>query len=68
VVLFCALVFFYVGFEYMNGKYKISQGYYVELELTLRDLIYLYVFGIVECLFEMYRKLSSFDQTDELKY
>lgn len=31
-------------------------------------MIYLYVFGIVELFFEYYRRLSYFDQTEELKY
>ena len=68
VVLFCALVYFYIGYEYMNGKYKISGGFYVSLETQLKDLTYLYVFGNVELFFEMYRRLGDFDQTNELRY
>jgi hypothetical protein len=68
LVLACGLVYFYVGFEYMNGKYKITKGHYIAMEEKLRDLVYLYVFGVLECMFEMYRRLSKFDQTDELKY
>lgn len=29
VLLFSGLILFYVGFEYMNGKYKISSGYLI---------------------------------------
>ncbi len=50
-VMFCGLIFFYVGFEYMNGKYKISQGFLTEFENTLKELTYLYVFGNVELFF-----------------
>ena len=51
LVLFAGLVNFYVGYEYMNGKYKISKGFFVALETQLRDLTYLYVFGNVELFF-----------------
>lgn len=67
-VLFAGLVNFYVGYEYMNGKYKISKGFFVSKELQLRDLTYLYVFGNVELFFEMFRRLGDFDQTNDLKY
>ena len=36
--------------------------------MKLKDLVTLYVFGIVELFFEFYKKLSQFDQTDDLKY
>ena len=47
LVLFAGLINFYVGYEYMNGKYKISKGFFISLETQLRDLTYLYVFGNV---------------------
>lgn len=68
IVVFAGLVNFYVGFEYMNGKYKVTKGYYIALEAQLKDLTYLYVFGNMELFFEMFRRLSDFDQTNELKY
>jgi hypothetical protein len=70
VVLTCGIISFLIGFEYMMGKYKIFQGYYlfVSLEVKLRELSYLFVFGAVELFFEMFRKLSEFDQTFDLKY
>jgi hypothetical protein len=52
----------------MNGAYKISQGYYTELESLLKNLTYLFVFGMLEFFFELYRKLSQFDQTDQLRF
>lgn len=52
----------------MRGGYKITQGLLVKLEGRFRDMIYLYVFGIVELFFEYYRRLSYFDQTEDLKY
>lgn len=67
-VLFAGLVNFYVGFEYMNGKYKVTKGFYISLETQLKDLTYLYVFGNVELFFEMFRRLSDFDQTNEIKF
>ena len=67
-VLSCGLVFFYVGFTFMNGGYKITSGYLVTVEGRFRDMVYLYVFGVVEFCFECYRRLSDFDQTDQLKY
>ena len=62
------LIAFYIGFEYMNGAYKISEGYFVEMETTLKDLSLLFVFGIVELMFELFKKVSQFDQTDSLKF
>ena len=46
-VLICGLIFFFIGFEYMNGKYKFTKGFLVDKETTLKDLTYLYVFGNV---------------------
>ena len=68
VVMLCGLVFFYVGFRYMMGAYKVTGGYFKEFETTLKNMVYLYVFGLVELFFGFYRKLSEFDQTKELKY
>ena len=62
------LAFFYVGFVYLRGGYKITKGFFLSLEIKLKDLMTLYVFGAVELFFEFYRKLSQFDQTDNLKY
>ena len=64
----CGLIFFYVGFTYMNGGYKITDGYLMEAEGRFRDMTYLYVFGVVEVCFEFYKRLSYFDQTEDLKY
>lgn len=68
VLIFSGLIFFYVGYEYMMGRYKITSGYLVEVESRFKDMIYLYVFGIVELFFEYFRRLSYFDQTEDLKY
>ena len=51
----------------MNGKYKITKGFFISIETQLKDLTYLYVFGNVELFFEMFRRLGDFDQTNELK-
>ena len=67
-VLVSGLIFFYIGFVYLKGGYKITKGYLISLEIQLKDLSTLYVFGLVELFFEFYRKLSQFDQTDDLKY
>ena len=67
-VMACGLTFFYVGFSYMNGGYKITSGFIVQIEWKFRDLVYLFVFGVEELYFEFYRRLSYFDQTEELKY
>lgn len=67
-VMSCGLIFFYVGFTYMNGGYKITDGYLIEAEGRFRDMTYLYVFGVVEVCFEFYKRLSYFDQTEDLKY
>lgn len=66
--MICGLIFFYVGFDYMNGSYKITHGYLIKIENTIKDMTYLYVFGIVEMFFEFYRRLSYFDQTEQLSY
>lgn len=52
----------------MKGGYKITRGYLIEVENRFRDMTYLYVFGVVQLCFEYYRRLSYFDQTEELKY
>lgn len=31
ILIICAFVFFYVGFTYMNGRYKITQGFLVQV-------------------------------------
>lgn len=31
-------------------------------------MVYLYVFGVVELFYEYYRRLSYFDQTEELRH
>jgi hypothetical protein len=67
-VMSCGLIFFYVGFTYMNGGYKVTDGYLIEAEGRFRDMTYLYVFGVVEVCFEFYKRLSYFDQTEDLKY
>lgn len=67
-VLFCGLIFFYVGFTYMKGGYKITKGYLPAVEETVKNVIYLYVFGNVDLFFEYYRRISDFDQTNELRY
>jgi TctA family transporter len=67
-VLGCGLIFFYVGVDYMNGAYKLTMGYFPTIEAIIKNMVYLYVFGNTELFFMMYRKLSSFDQTEELKY
>lgn len=67
-VMTCGLIFFYVGFTYMNGAYKITKGYLPEVEETVKNVVYLYVFGNVDLFFEYYRRISEFDQTKELRY
>jgi len=67
-VLSCGLIFFYVGFTYMKGAYKITKGYRPEVEDTVKNVIYLYVFGNMDLFFEFYRRISEFDQTNDLKY
>jgi hypothetical protein len=64
----CGLIFFYVGFTYMNGAYKVTKGYLPQVEETVKNVVYLYVFGNVDLFFEYYRRISEFDQTDQLKY
>ena len=59
---------FYIGFQYMNGAYKITEGYFIEMESTLKDLSLLFVFGIVELMFQLFKRMSHFDQTDNFKY
>lgn len=51
VVMICGLIFFYIGYDYMMGTYKVTNGFLVELEATIKDMIYLYVFGAVEMFF-----------------
>ena len=46
-VLLSGLIFFYIGFKYMNGGYKFTYGFLVAKEIQLKDLTYLYVFGVV---------------------
>jgi hypothetical protein len=67
-VLLCGLISFYVAYEYMLGKYKVTKGFYIQKENQLKELVYLYVFGNLELFFELYRKLSDFDQTSSLRY
>lgn len=31
VTMSCGLIFFYIGFTFMNGGYKITRGYLIEL-------------------------------------
>lgn len=57
-VMLCGLIFFYVGFVYMNGAYKITEGYFPEIEDTVKNLVYLYVFGNCDLFFEFYRRIS----------
>ena len=52
----------------MNGAYKITDGYLVTVEDTFKNMVYLYVFGLVELFFRYYRMLSDFDQTKQLKF
>lgn len=47
VFVVSGLVFFYIGFQYMNGAYKITGGFLTEFEYRFRDMVYLYVFGCV---------------------
>lgn len=68
VVLLCGLIFFYVGYRYMMGAYKVTGGYFSEFESTLKNMVYLYVFGLVQLFFGFYLKLSEYDQTKYLKY
>ena len=37
---------FYIGFMYLRGAYKISLGFLPQLQLKLKNLIILYVFGL----------------------
>jgi hypothetical protein len=67
-VLSCGLIFFYVGFVYMRGAYKISKGYLPKMEETVKNVVYLYVFGNCDLFFEFYRRITEFDQTNELRY
>ena len=46
-MLISGLIFFYIGFVYLNGGYKITKGFLVNLETQLKDLSTLYVFGLV---------------------
>ena len=57
-VLICGLIMFYTGFKYMNGAYKFTSGFLASAEVKLRELTYLYVFGVVELFFELFRKLA----------
>lgn len=50
-VLSCGLIFFYVGFTYMKGAYKITKGFMPEVEDTVKNVIYLYVFGNMDLFF-----------------
>lgn len=50
-VLFCALVFFYIGFDFMRGGYKITGGYLTDMENTVKNMTYLYIFAEVEFFF-----------------
>ena len=67
-VIVCGLVSFYIGFEFMRGKYKITGGYVVALEKKLKELVLLMVFANVDFFFELFKKLSEFDQTGALKF
>ena len=53
-----ALLFFYVGFTFMRGAYKITRGHLKEKEDAFKNVIYLYVFGLCELFFNFYKKLS----------
>ena len=67
-LLGCGMFSFYVGFTYMTGAYKISMGYDPAFDETVKGLLYLYVFGLVELVYEYFRRLSDFDQTNDFKY
>lgn len=52
----------------MRGGYKITSGYLPEVEEIVKNIVYLYVFGNTDLFFEYYRKISEFDQTEQLRY
>ena len=51
VMTCCGMMYFYIGYEFMTGKYKFSKGALLEMEIQAKDLLYLYLFAVMEMFF-----------------